>query len=323
MVAVSVIIPFYNVAPFIRRCAESLMAQTLQEVEFLFVDDASPDDSRQILEGVLAAHSGRNARILTHEKNRGLPAARNTGLAEASGEYVFHCDSDDWMEPKMLELLYGAAVREKADFVYCDYFLDFSRDGRRMHNPAFNEPLQLLREGFLAGTAKYNVWNKLVRRTLYAGIAFPDAHPMGEDMTMLLLARRATRAAFVPEALYHYVKLNRNAYSHSFSEKNLADVRANVERVAAFLQENSFPGMEEALGYFKLNVKLPFLLSGEKRQYRLWKEWYPETNRYAMGNQALPLRTRLLQWLAAHGQFRVVTLYSFLVNRLFYGLIYR
>ena len=85
---VSVISPFNKVAPFIERCAESLLGQTLQDVEFIFVDDASPDESRSILERVLAKYPERNARIVTHEINKGLPAARNTGLETATGEFI-------------------------------------------------------------------------------------------------------------------------------------------------------------------------------------------------------------------------------------------
>ena len=322
MVAVSVIIPFYNVAPFIRRCAESLMAQTLQDVEFIFVDDASPDGSRKILEEVLAANPGRNARILTHEANRGLPAARNTGLAEASGDFIFHCDSDDWTEPRMLEKLYAAAVRDGADFVYCDFILDFGNGGRYMHNPTFTDPAALLKDGFLAGTTKYNVWNKLVRRELYRGISFPEGHAMGEDMTMIMVAAQASRAAHVPEALYHYVKLNTGAYSQTFSQKHLEDIRFNVERVARFLEDGDAAGIDRHIGYFKLNVKLPFLLSNDPAQYDLWRQWYPEADRYAMENKALPFRTRLLQWCAAKGLFRVVKLYGILVEKL-YCLLYK
>lgn len=110
--SVSVIIPVYNVGKFIERCARSLMEQTMDNVEYIFVDDASPDNSIQILQKVLADYPNRrdNVRILTHAENKGLPAARNTGLAVATGEYIFHCDSDDFVEPDMLEQLYGKAI---------------------------------------------------------------------------------------------------------------------------------------------------------------------------------------------------------------------
>ena len=81
-------------------------------MEYIFVDDASPDESRSIIERV-AAEYDRDVRILTHLENKGLPAARNTGLAEAKGGFIYHCDSDDYLEPTMLEEMYKAM--RKAD----------------------------------------------------------------------------------------------------------------------------------------------------------------------------------------------------------------
>ena len=132
---VSVISPFFKVAPFIERCAESLLNQTLQDVEFIFVDDASPDESREILEKVIARHPERDVRIVTHAQNKGLPAARNTGLAEASGEFIYHCDSDDWVETDLLEKMVNAAEENGADFVYCDFWMQFEKSARYMVNP--------------------------------------------------------------------------------------------------------------------------------------------------------------------------------------------
>ncbi|MBQ3766760.1 MAG: glycosyltransferase family 2 protein [Bacteroidales bacterium] len=322
---VSVISPFYKVAPFIERCAESLLGQTLPEVEFIFVDDASPDDSRSILEKVIARHPERNARIVTHEVNKGLPAARNTGLAVAQGEFIYHCDSDDWVETDMLEKLYKAAADHQADFVYCDFWMQFEKSARYMATPDYTDPEQMIKEGFLAGAMKYNVWNKLVRREIYleSGIRFPEGHGMGEDMTMILLATHATRTIRVPEALYHYVKLNANAFSNTFSERHLTDIRFNTDRTLKELEDWNVIDKDLYINLFKLNIKLPFLFSGDKAQYKLWKKWFPEANRFVQKNRHLPFRTRLVQWFAAKGLFPMVSLYEFLINKVYYRLRFR
>lgn len=321
---VSVIVPFYNVSAFVERCARSLMEQTLEGVEFIFVDDASPDASRAILERVVSEYD-RNVRILTHPENQGLPAARNTGLAEACGEFIYHCDSDDWLEPAMLEDLYNAAIAQKADFVYCDFYLDFGTSHRVMHNPDYTEPKQMLKEGFLAGLMKYNVWNKLVKRSLYAesGLQFPAGHGMGEDMTMIALATYASRTAHVAQPLYHYMKSNANAYTNTFSQQHLDDIRFNADRTLALLQCLDAGDKERYEAFFKLNLKLPFLFSGDRRQMRLWKQWYPEADPFISQNKLLPRRTRLVQQWAAAGLFPLVRLYNFLVNHLYYGIRYR
>lgn len=98
-ISVSVIIPIYKVESFIVRCVESLFNQSLSEgVEFIFVNDATPDRSVELLQEQLGFFPSRKEQVilLEHAENKGLPAARNTGLSVAKGEYVFHCDSDDF-----------------------------------------------------------------------------------------------------------------------------------------------------------------------------------------------------------------------------------
>ena len=322
---VSVISPFYKVAPFIERCAESLLGQTLQDVEFIFVDDASPDESRELLEKVITRHPERSVRIVTHEVNKGLPAARNTGLAVAQGEFIYHCDSDDWVDMDMLEKMCKAAADNAADYVYCDFWMQFEKNARYMVNPTYSEPEQMIKEGFMAGLMKYNVWNKIAKRSLYEDnrIRFPDGHGMGEDMTMILLATHAKRVAHVAEALYHYVKLNANAFSNTFSERHLTDIRFNTDRTLKGLESWDVIDKNLYINLFKLNIKLPFLFAGDKSQYKLWKEWFPEANAYVMKNPHLPFRTKIVQWFAAKGLFPLVSLYEFMINKLYYRLRFR
>ena len=106
---ISVIIPVYKVAAYIKRCAESLLSQTLSSVEFIFVDDASPDNSIDLLRDLISFFPDRDVKIITHDVNKGLPSARNTGLKEAQGEFIYHCDSDDWVEVDILEKMLAAA----------------------------------------------------------------------------------------------------------------------------------------------------------------------------------------------------------------------
>ena len=322
-IKVSIIVPFYNVAPYIERCARSLMAQSIREVEFIFVDDASPDDSADILRRVLSEYD-RDVRIVKHEQNQGLPAARNTGLAQAKGEYIYHCDSDDWLEPTMLEDLYNVAISSGADFTYCDFYIDFGNTRRLMVTPDYPDAETMVKEGFLAGMMKYNVWNKLVRRDLYedpSPIRFPAGHSMGEDMTMIALGMRACGVVRVPKPLYHYMKTNTGAFTNTFSDRHLADIRYNADRVLDWLKDWDTTDRELYTALFKLNIKLPFLFSGSYRQYRLWHRWYPEANAWIGQNRILPRRTILVQQCAKFHLFFLVWLYAFAVNHIYYGFI--
>ena len=327
MKTLSIIIPIFKVRNFIERCACSLFEQTLKDVEYIFVDDSSPDDSLDILKACVERYPKRKEQvlILMHEQNQGLPAARNTGLAAATGEYVFHCDSDDFVEKDMLEEMCKAAKDKDADIVYCDFYLSFEQNERYMGNPAYETAEDMFKQGLLGGNMKYNVWNKLVRRSLYTdnNITFPAGHAMGEDMTMIRLAACAKNIAYVPKAFYHYVKLNANAYSATMSERHKVDIRFNVDQTVEFLQNKFGCELEKEIAFFKLNTKLPFLITDDETQYEVWKEWWPEANKYICENKAQVFRTRLVQWLAAKGQFWAVRLYFKVVYKLVYGVIYR
>ena len=324
---VSIIIPIFKVRNFIERCVCSLFKQTLKDVEYIFVDDASPDDSIDILKSCVDRYPERKDQvvILTHEQNQGLPAARNTGLAVATGEYVFHCDSDDFVEKDMLEEMYKAAKEKDADMVYCDFYLSFEKNERYMSNPIYETADAMLRQGLLGGNMKYNVWNKLVRKSLYTDndLLFPAGHAMGEDMTMIRLAACAKSVAYVPKAFYHYVKLNANAYSATMSERHKIDIRFNVDQTVKFLEKKFGNELEKEIAFFKLNTKLPFIITDDTAQYEVWKEWWPEANKYICENKQQAFRTRLVQWLAAKGQFWAVKLYFKVVYKLVYGVIYR
>lgn len=301
------------------------MEQTLTDVEYIFVDDATPDDSIKVLQEVINRYPNRKGqcRILQHKQNLGLPAARNTGLAVAQGEYIFHCDSDDFVEPDMLEQLYRKATETDADIVWCDWWLSFAKNERYMKQPEYLTAIEALK-GMLSGVMKFNVWNKLIRRTLYEenGITFPAGYGMGEDMTIMRLFARASKVAYLPKAFYHYVQQNSGAFCKTFSQKHLSDVQHNAFVVTEDLKNLFGNALDMELAFFKLDVKFPFLISDDLAKYKLWKEWYPEANKYIMCNKRLSLRSRCVQWLAWKNQFWAVWLYYKLVYRVMYGIIY-
>lgn len=323
---VSVIIPVYKVEKFIERCAQSLMEQTLTDVEYIFVDDASPDGSIGVLRQVLAGYPERSShvRILTHPENKGLPAARNTGLAVAQGEYIFHCDSDDYLEPDALESMYREAKAQDADIVWTDWYLSFQKNERYMKQPDYPSPLEALK-GMLSGSMKYNVWNKLVRRSIYTenGIRFPEGHNMGEDMTIMLLFAYAQKVAYLPHAFYHYVKLNTNAFSQTYSDRHLLELQHNVTTITDRLETLFGNRLEQEISFLKLEAKFPFLFSNDNRKRKLWDEWYPEANRYILRNHNISTRSRLIQWCAWKHLKIIVSVYRWLLNRIVYGIIYK
>ncbi|AQX08231.1 glycosyltransferase family 2 protein [Elizabethkingia ursingii] len=329
--SVSVIIPVFKVERFIERCCRYLFEQTLESVEFIFVDDCSPDNSVSIINKVLEEYPGRkdDVQIVRHVVNKGLPSARNSGLKVASGEYIFHCDSDDWLDKNALFLLYEEAIKKNADAIWCDWYLSFKDNERYMsqkpeHEKVFSglESVQLM----LGGRIRYNVWNKLVKRELYTSneIQFPDGYGMGEDMTMIKLFAFADRIIYLPKALYHYVRLNEDAFTQNTTEHHLQQVWYNVNDIIIFLNKRyKKEDVEKYIQFFKLNTKLPFLISNDIESYKRWLEWYPEANAYIDLNPMFSTRARFIQKIAMKHQFWVLKLYYNLVIRFIYGVIYK
>lgn len=324
---VSVIIPLYGVEAFVERCAASLMQQTLQEVQYIFVDDAAKDRSVEVLEKTLNKFPHRRAdvKVVHHEQNLGLPAARNTGLREAKGEYIFHCDGDDFVEAEMLEQLYAFAKARDLDAVWCDWYLSYAQSERLMNQPAFASAEEAVR-AMLSGGMKYNVWNKLIRRSVYerSGVVFPSGYGMGEDMTIIRLFAHCRRVDYLPKAFYHYVKTNASSFCQVYSDRHITELRHNVLTTLADLQRIYGKTMEKEFAFFKLEAKFPFLISdGSNGKYRLWTEWFPEANRYILCNRYVSLRSRIVQWFAAHRLFPLVRFYNWALFEVVYKKLYK
>ena len=128
MPKVSVLVPVYGVEKYIERCARSLFEQTMDDIEFIFVDDCTPDHSIEILKSVIEEYRLRFAekkyevRIERLPTNSGLAAVRRHGIQLATGDYIINCDSDDWVDVTMYEKMYNKAIEEDADMVVCDYY---------------------------------------------------------------------------------------------------------------------------------------------------------------------------------------------------------
>ena len=162
---VTIIVPIYNVSAYIERCWESLVKQTYKDLEILFIDDCGTDDSVEKLQKLIDIHPGIYCKILHHDHNRGLSAARNTGLMAATGDYVYFLDSDDDITEDCIERLVVPVMNDDVDIVVGNY---------RVVGGEANSPL-LLDSGLLdsskevlasyaAGKWYVMAWNKLCRR---------------------------------------------------------------------------------------------------------------------------------------------------------------
>lgn len=229
---VSVIVPVYGVEAYISRCARSLFAQTYPEVEFLFVDDSSPDRSVAVLKEVLSEYPAVAQRVqILFKPNEGQSLARKTGLEAARGEYVLMVDSDDWLETCAIEKLVAYAQATQADVVVFDFWKEYARRSKLDSEKASSiADTGLFRRRLYNDGAYGYVWNKFWRRGLCEGLFYP-VYSMHEDLVFCTQALyRARKVVQLKEGLYHYDRTNRGsatrvkkAVRRSRSARNMMD----------------------------------------------------------------------------------------------------
>ncbi len=222
---VTIITPIYNVEKYIERCAVSLFEQDFDDIEYIFVNDCTPDNSIEILEKIIEKYLNRkpNIKIIHHEENKGLGSARKTGLEQATGEYILHVDSDDWVELDMVSELYNKAKETDADIVGCDFYISYSiREECFSQEYTDNTQENLLRL-LLNYKIVSNVWCKLVRRDLYIynRIFPPEKINFAEDWWLMIrLFAVAKKIEFIPKSFYHYWQENENAITSKKTKRN-------------------------------------------------------------------------------------------------------
>ncbi|MBD5362479.1 MAG: glycosyltransferase family 2 protein [Bacteroides sp.] len=249
-IKISVIVPVYGVEKYISRCARSLLGQTMTDgVEFIFIDDATPDRSIELLSGIIGEYPGvaPQVKLLSHSRNRGLAAARQTGLDAARGEYVLQLDSDDYFEPDMLEVMYRAAVANNSDVVVADFFYSY-HEGDEYQKCYVADSKEVLLNNIIATwrpekkTAYAYVWNKLTRRSLFTehNIRSFEGINVGEDLIATIRTLYyASVVTKVDRAFAHYNKHNIGSYTHDVSVTSTRQRMRATDVVADFLSPKS------------------------------------------------------------------------------------
>ena len=197
------IVPVHNVELYLRKCLDSIIAQTYPNLEILIIDDGSTDGSGAICDRYIE----KDGRIrVFHTKNRGLSCARNLGLDKSHGDWVGFVDSDDWIEPNMYEVLLRKAEETGADVVECGLFLEYQ--GKTVERIRQNtmlsgqEAIRLLIQGKISNA----VWNKLWRKNCFDQIRFPEGRVFEEYATTYRVYASINNICTVNALCYHYLQ---------------------------------------------------------------------------------------------------------------------
>lgn len=219
---ITVIVPVYNVEPYLRKCLDSIVNQTYRDLEILVIDDGSTDGSGRICD----EYTEKDARIrVFHTENRGLSCARNLGLDKAKGSWIGFVDSDDWIEAHAIQRFLDTAMTTGADIAACRFYQEYV--DRTIESPGANEPFivegdKILRSMLVERKMSEDVWNKFYSAKLFNNIRYPEGRIFEDYATTYKLIQKSRRLAYIPDCLIHY-RNRENSLSNIHSMKSLVD----------------------------------------------------------------------------------------------------
>lgn len=206
---VTIAVPVYGVESYIGKCAASLFEQTYLDLEFLFVDDCTPDKSVEVIEKTLERFPERRSqvRIISQPVNKGCPAARNLAVRLATGEFLFHVDADDYIEPDAISSLVSEQLATGADLVVANYQIETGDKTTVVRYCDISKNKEEIVKDCLDDKSSQSVWGILIRRALYTdnNIKADESFHVGEDWQVSpLLLYYANKIAYVDKVIYHY-----------------------------------------------------------------------------------------------------------------------
>jgi len=263
----SIITPIYKAEKDLERCARCLMEQTLKDgIEFIFVDDCSPDNSLSILKHTVSEYVERleQVKIYSNEHNMGPHDSRLRGIDEAQGEYIGFCDADDWIEPTMFERMLTATNNGEKDIVVCNYICEREGGPEVFPIEPFLHPHEALAQMHEWHKFSWAMWNQLIRkRIIEEEIRHIYPTKFREDTFLMMRCYyRAQSIAYVSEAMYHYNLFGTESLIHTRKQgfDGWLEQKENMDRICNLLY--SGPEGKKKFHYgvnnFKFMIKKEF-----------------------------------------------------------------
>lgn len=241
---VSIVVPVYNVEQYLRKCLNSIVNQTYQNIEIICVDDGSPDDSINILNEF--AENDKRIKVIRQE-NQGLSGARNTGINNATGKYIMFVDSDDWIELNMVELMATKMEKENLDLVICGRYHQIKEEKQEVN---LNEVKEILKNKILNGreyfkivSSKTNLFTASAYNKLYITSVIKEKKlffPLGKLYEDLLFVFQylyeSNRVGIVEQSLYNYVVSRDGAITNKINKNDIKDTLFTLNEIKKFLK---------------------------------------------------------------------------------------
>ncbi len=239
---ISVVVPVYNVSDYLGRCVSSLLNQTYSNIEILLIDDGSTDGSERLCDD----YAAMDPRVkVIHQKNMGLSGARNTGIDEADGDYIFFCDSDDFIQRETLEYMYNKLCRDNADIVACGFshvWDDYEKSGREdvftsLYPGTFSgrkAVIEMMTKNSICSVA----WNKLYKKKLFDGVRFPVGALHEDEAMVYKLLYGAKIVSYTPNTFYKYFQRSSGIMGGNLVGRSMHLISALTDRIRYFEEKN-------------------------------------------------------------------------------------
>lgn len=280
---ISLIVPVYNVEPYFEQCLNSLFGQTIaQNIQYIFVNDASSDGSMEILRSSAAKHPDLEIIVIEHERNSGLAAARITGLSKATCPYIMVADSDDFIELNMAEVLLKAAVDKNADFVACAHYVFSNGKDKAVLLNDSSTTINL--NDISIDVLHLSIWGKLISRDLIIdNDLYPSpSHDCWEDVAVTTRALAlASNAIIINTPLYHYRQVG-TSITRQNHKKRLEDHLFYAQALAEWFKAKDadfYNKHREFLLRLQFCSKIK-MLRGDILEISRWKSTFPDTQKH-------------------------------------------
>lgn len=226
MIKISVLIPVYNAEKYLKECLDSVVKQTLNDIEVIAIDDGSTDESPQILDAYASMYP--NVTVI-HQKNMGVVATRCNLLKMAKGEYIAWIDSDDFMEPSMMEKMYQKAKSINSDLILCDY--NYYPESVKTKEKWYKPYKGIVDWNFIERNTQQ--WNKIVKRSLLEEIGITNLMAKGGEGVYAFALIKARKIASIDEELYNYrvghTSLSSNKANVEWYKKNVVKTKSQLD----------------------------------------------------------------------------------------------
>lgn len=301
MKCVSILIPVYGVEKFIQRCAESIFEQTYEHLDIVFVDDCSPDNSIRFMYETLERYPQRKeqVRVIKHEVNRGLAAARNTAVEAAKGDYIMHVDSDDYINITTVSRCVERMQSTNADAVMYGINHVFPNKAVVAHinvPDSKDEYVKML----LSRSTHFYVWSGMYKADLYKShnIKAIEGINHGEDYTVTpRLIYQAKKVVSLDVPLYNYIHYNENSYTNTFSRYSAESHLRILNMLREYFSEKGENGFMEAIDKGETMLKSSLFLKWALKENA--KEHLEFIRKgYKANNRNIPLSKKIILYLS-------------------------